>query len=340
MNHSGPSAFATNDADRPVFVQDWWLDAALDGQRNHQESCIREAGQPVGRLRYIVYRNKLGLRVGTSPFWSHLGGPVLVAGLSPDTQRQVIRDLLRQLPADVSFEFVCDPNADYASIVNEEFEAAGFHPSLLPSYLHQPDDPEILSGMKGKHRAQIRSAARGMEIENVDADGFVDFYELNLPSRSHSPLKSARHILREGINRGQARAFVAVSHEALAEGGQPDAAIACAWDKQRYYYWLSMRRRQRSSNDLTPNPEATKLLILAAVDHASSMNLVFDADSPETVGGRALFERVFAFKRVEHRHVFVRETALGAVYNRVLPRIKQDIKSIFPGAPIHAPRKS
>ncbi|MDO6416241.1 hypothetical protein Q4F19_17780 [Sphingomonas sp. BIUV-7] len=323
--------------DRPVFLQDWWVDAACRNVCSTVDINAGSAESCEGWLRYIIYRNKIGLRLGVSPFWTHLGGPVLRSGLSSDRQRHTIRHLVSELPSDVSMRFVCDSNSDYAAIVRDEFMAAGFSLTLLPTYLNQPGDSDILSRMKSRHRAQIRAAANEMTIQDIHPDHFIRFYRHNLPSRSHSPLVAAHQLLSEGIARGQAHAIVAINMREPCSEGMPDAAIACVWDRNRYYYWLSTRRRPSTTNASKPNPEATKLLILAAVDRAAMMGLEFDADSPETAGGRALFAQILRFRRIEHRLVFTRHTLLNKAYNQVTRRIKETVKSAFPRARVHVP---
>lgn len=333
-------ARAGQDGGRPVFLQDWWLQTACRDEPASVDIHAVDQGERIGTLRYIVHRNKIGSRLGGAPYWSHLGGPLLAPGLTEDRQRDAIRQLAGQLPKNISFSFVCDPTVDYADLVCEEFGRAGFDRSALPTYLHHPGDADILSGMKSRHRAQIRSAAKGMIIEDVPPDAFFRFYEENLPAPTHSPLRIAHALLAEGVARGQARALLALNCRGAAGSGCPDAAIACVWDDRRYYYWLSTRRRRQLEGQPVPNPEATKLLILAATEHAGTLGLTFDADSPETVGGRTLFEKLFGFRRIEHRNVLTRRTLLTGIYDRAAPMIKNVIKTVFPDARIHAPRKT
>ncbi|GGD90522.1 hypothetical protein GCM10011390_06590 [Aureimonas endophytica] len=323
---------------RAVFLQDWWQAAASEG-RPFFDVEAKLGGRRAGWLRYVVHRNKIGARLGIAPFWTHLGGPVLADGLSPEDQRKAVAEIARQLPRTVSFRFMCDPSTPYAGLVREEFEKVGFECEQHPNYLQYPDDVGVLERMKGRHRTQIKAAMKKTDVEDGSPDEFIAFYERNLETRAHSPLPIAHRLLRAGVAAGQVRIFFACNR-AGAEGlDRIDAAIACAWDGQRYYYWLSRRRSERAETPHLPPPnrEATKILVLAAIDHARELGLVFDADSPETIGGRTLFSVLFGFQRIEYRDVLVRRTALTRLYDSAIPSLKRLIKTVHPNSTLYTP---
>lgn len=325
-----PGEFDVEEPSRPLFLQDWWQ-ATAKRQHSHSAIEVKRDGEVVGGLYYITQRNKIGARFGHDLFWTHLGGPILSGGLSVEEQKRVIAEIIGRLPPRVSFRFMCDSNLEYAESLREEMLKAGFSWERHPTFLQQPGDMPVIDRMKAKHRTHIKAGLRRLRIADGTPREFIDFYGRNLTAGSHSPLAMAQTLLEAGIRRGNARVFFALNNGRGNGLDRIDAAIACAWDERRYYYWLSRRRLERPD---TPKPDgiATRLLILAAAEHASQLGLVFDADCPETVGGRALFETVFGFTRVEYRDVYVRRTAITALYDRMMPGVKRFIKSVFPKA--------
>jgi hypothetical protein len=91
-------------AERPVFQQPWWLAIAVSSGP-YWELKLVEDGIEQGNLLYTTGRNKIGLRWGYSPFWSHLGGPLVDSALSEDRKRQVLEGLIAQLPRNIYFPF-------------------------------------------------------------------------------------------------------------------------------------------------------------------------------------------------------------------------------------------
>jgi hypothetical protein len=322
----------------PVFMQPWWLAAATAGQSS---VCVdaKLSGIVAARLIYSTHRNKIGSRLAIPPFWSHLGGPILRSGLSPSEAADASRQIALLLPRGLSYRFACDPNSQYIEIICREFVERGFNIEQDPTYLVFPDEGDILSRMKSRHRTQIRSAGKKINIVDGSAQRFIEFYGENLETRSHSPLVIARRIIEAGLQRKQVGVFFATRGSANDPDSLIDAAICCAWDNSRYYYWMS--RRRTSDNDcIKPNPEATKLLILHAIRHAQSLGLIFDADSPESEGGRGIFNVIFGIDRIEYRPILVRKTSITKAYDRAVPRLKRIIKSVVPGIHFYDPRST
>ncbi|KQT60495.1 MULTISPECIES: hypothetical protein [unclassified Aureimonas] len=294
---------------------------------------VERDGRRLGGISFVTRRNKIGARIGHDLFWTHLGGPTLADGLTPDEQRSVITEIVERLPRRVSFRFMCDSGLDYADSLREEMLKAGFSWERHPTFLQHPGDVGVLERMKAKHRTHIKAGLKRLAVTDGTSQEFIDFYASNLVAGSHSPLHLAKAILDKGLQRGRARVFFALNKSGETGLNRIDAAIACAWDEQRYYYWLSRRRIHRPDAPKVDSI-ATKLLILAAIEHAGQLGLVFDADCPETVGGRALFETVFGFTRIEYRDVYIRRTAITAFYDRSIPGLKRFIKTVFPNAPL------
>jgi hypothetical protein len=305
----------------PVFQQPWWFEiAARDEDR--REFTVRHEGVVVGRLPFVVVTDRIGNRLGFPPIWSRLGGPTVSQELDRGEKGAVLRRLLAQLPRSISFKFVCSASGGDVDLKREAFLAEGFDHRVETTYVQLPQDPGILSRLNAKHRGHIRRADRDLEVVQIGADPFIEFYQANLKAagkESYASMKNARDLIAMGQDREtpQVRAYAARRKSA---GAPLDAAIACAWDDERYYLWMTTRRRASASDSVAkPHSDAIKFLVLAATEHAQSLNLVFDVDGATTEGARNLYRDILKFPRVESRDVFIRDTRIYSVYKRIRP---------------------
>ena len=195
----------------------------------------------------------------------------------------VIRELIAQLPRNASFRFVCNPATSDADLTKLEFTRAGFEWSTETTYLQHPSDEGILERLFGESRRQIASAPKKLQVLDISADEFVDFYEVNLREsgkKPYAPLQCVRDLIKRG-QRGDAPQMRVVAAKHRREGAPLDAAIAYAWDKKRLYLWLVTHRYSSDNSRDKPHPHAVKLLILAGTEIARKMGLIFDADGAD-----------------------------------------------------------
>jgi hypothetical protein len=302
--------------ERPVFQQPWWLAIALSS-RPYRELNVVEDGVEQGNLLYTAGRNKIGIRWGYSPYWSHLGGPLVDSALSEDRKRHVLQRLIAQLPRNIYFRFVCNPRAADAALVKEAFAQAGFSHSTQKTYSCPADDPGVRGRLNKKHHKHLRAAEARLDIVEIDAQAFVAFYRSNLKAagkKSYAPLAIAQNLIAAGTTRDPPQIRVLAArpklgfhrHETLL-----DAAIACAWDHQRYYLWMMTHRRTAKNLDNKPHPDAIKLLIVKATEHARNLGLTFDVDGSNTLGSERLYKEILKIPCVEYRDVYERATGLS-----------------------------
>ena len=260
------------DSGIPVFLQKWWLNTVGNAVSVHEVHSF-EGSEVIGSLSHIEHFNKAGILFGGNLPWTTLGGPILAQNLSEDRKRQVLDQLLAQLPKRTSFIFVCSAHATDADLIEQSFKRAGFALFKRVTYSRSPDDVEVLRLLKRKSRAHIKAADKNLTAIDISAEEFADFYAANLRdagAASYSPLHVARDLIAEGISRKQVRAIAAKKRIIGSLDNRPfDAAIACAWDEYRYYYWLSTSRQHSDGNaEAKANPDAIKVLILRAMSHA------------------------------------------------------------------------
>jgi hypothetical protein len=317
--------------DLSVFHQGWWHDIARRFP-GYCELKVARGERTVGRLPFVLWRNRLGLTFGQDPYWAHLGGPIVDEDLSSEEKSKVLRGLIQQLPRRASFSFVCDPTLSYADLVRKALFDAGFEHSSQITYVRLPEDGDVLSERKRKHRGHIKRAAKCLECVDLTANEFVEFFETNLKERgkrSYAPLKMLPQLIQQTIERGCGRAVAARLNTGETSGSTEsrlpyDAAIVYIWDDRRCYYWLSTHR-VASGEDTTgkPHPDAVKLLMVNAIEHAQSMNLVFDADGVVSPGADHLYRNILGLKIEERRDVFRRLNIVERIYQRSKLRFTQ-----------------
>jgi hypothetical protein len=312
-----------------VFQQNWWVGIA-GGGASCREARVLEDGLVVGVLPYAVNRNRLGLQFGGNPHWSRLGGPIVSQTLNDDKKIDVLRQLIAQLPRRVSFHFVCDPHLNDVHIVRQAFKEAGFEHTSRTTYLQPPQDAGVMMRLNKKHRSHIRSANKKLDIIQIDADEFTAFYQVNLDAvgkKAYSPLNVARNLLAEGLSAENPRARIFAARRKWnsdsSEAPPLDAAIACTWDDRRYYFWMATRRIHfDASPHEKPHPDATKLLIVKATEHAQELGLTFDADGVTSPGTENLYQKILGLPRKEFREDFLRTTRFARWYERYRYKIK------------------
>jgi hypothetical protein len=271
-----------------VFEQDWWLEIARRDEATCHTARVILDGTTVAFLRYDVITDRFCASRSRRSDWSHIYGvPYLAVNLLESQKAPVLRQLIQQLPSNVSFCFICHPCMQDAILIEQAFKDAGFALSTQTIYLQYPEEALTMDKRLGhKSRYKIRQAQRELNFLDIDPDTFINFYQENLESigkRSYYPLITARNLIAAGMGRPspQVRIFAVGKKDNHSQNGSPllDAAIACAYDDARYYYWMSTRRHSRNdSGEDKPNPHAVKLLLATAMRDAAERGLIFDAD--------------------------------------------------------------
>jgi hypothetical protein len=312
-------------SDLPVFQQNWWVRIAQQSAR-FGEAQVYEDGVVVGSLPYIVTKRSVGLVIpwGVSPHWSHLGGPVVSQALSKAGKANVLGQLIAQLPRKIPFQFICSHLTDDAELIRQAFINAGFKYSRMVTYSQSPEEADVMGRINSKNRSHIKVADKLLEVIEISADEFTSFYEANLKAAglvSYSPLNVARELIIKGRDRAAPQVRVIAARK-RKDGSPYDAAIACAWDNERYYLWMMTHRRHDPGHD-QPNRDAMKLLIVKAMDHAQSLGLTFDVDGFTKQSHEKLYKEILKVPNREFRDVFDRAMGLARLFEIYRPKIKK-----------------
>jgi hypothetical protein len=255
----------------PVYMQSWFTNIA-ERNDNTTKVVVIEDGQVAGSLTIVLGRNGLGMKQAYNLPWARVCGPDIPEGISKIKRAQITRQLIRQLPTDVSYFLTLATEFDYKLFLSE-----GFRPALEDNYTVAPDMSLVLHASFSKMtRRHIRQAQEHLVVSTTTPRVFIQTYGADLLRRrrkSYAPLTIAHDILEEGLRRGQARIFTANRRDT----GETDAAVACLWDDTNYYYWMTTRRVQ-ADGESKPHQGAVKLLLWSAIQDAAARGLTFDFD--------------------------------------------------------------
>jgi hypothetical protein len=318
------SGIPSQETNVPVYMQDWLTDIAMRGTETRRV-IVTENGKPLGSLTVWLQRNGLGMKQGYNLPWARVCGPHFPEGISEEKRTSTTRQLVRQLPRNVSFFLKLAHESDFMLFLEE-----GFKPVLENNYFIPPAGlPTLHAALSKMSKRHVKQAQRDLIVTTTTPDGFIEIYEADLARRRrkpYAPLAIARDILAEGQRQGQARIFIAKRRDS----GEIDAAIACLWDHARYYYWMTTRRLQ-ADGEAKPNQGAVKLVLWAAIQDAAARGLTFDFDgagfdpTPSEFGKVRLYDGMGGQHCV--RYMVTRETKIEQALGRFRPSIKRAIRS-------------
>jgi Acetyltransferase (GNAT) domain len=260
-----------NGSKSPVYMQQWFTDIAAQND-NTKNIVVIEDGKVAGSLPIVLIRNGLGMKQAYNLPWARICAPSTPEGISKAERARITRQLIRQLPTDVSYFLTLATEFDYGLFLSE-----GFQPAPEDNYTITPNLSAVLHASFSKMtRRHIRQAQEHLIVSTMSPRTFIQTYANDLIRRrrkSYAPLSIAHDILEEGVRRGQARVFTANRRDT----GEIDAAVACLWDDVSYYYWMTTRRVQ-ADGQTKPHQGAVKLLLWSAIQDAASKGLTFDFD--------------------------------------------------------------
>jgi hypothetical protein len=295
-------------------LQDWW-DKVFIASPYYRQSQVVENGQTLGRIGYFVRRSRLGFKWARKPDWAIPKALCLHPLLAPERRAQIVETLVEQLPRHNSFYLVFTEDPGWSQETIAAFTRRGFEHARASTYQWRPDDGDVLALMKSKARSQLKLAEKRLEIVEIGAEAFLSYYGQNLAlgkARLLRPLPLAKALLDAAAAQNRVRITAA-----RTPSGSMDAAIACTWDDDRYYYWMSSHRPH--IDGCKPHKDAGKVLVLDAMRHARSLGLIFDTDGTGSAGSEHLYRDILKLQRAEIRHVFRRTTRLAACYSRCRP---------------------
>ena len=304
-----------------AYQDDFFYNRAAKGLWKFEPVAWRN-GRLVARLPFTVRRQGGLWFAGGPPSWAHIAEPILASDLSDDEKRDVLRELVSQLPRWASLCFVCNPQQN-DQIYIQIFKEAGFEHSTKTTYLALSSDPSVMdpkneNGLRKKRRDSIKCAQRKIVItENISAQQFIEFYENNLKVQNkvcYDDLRIVKDIISNGRASRRVVIYTAVatpqsvaSDVAEVREGALIASIVCVYDHLRCYYWLTTRLQTTGFSD------TVEVLILHAVEQAKLRGVMFDADGVSTDGSKNLYDRL-KFPHTAERNIFTRDDTQSMVH--------------------------
>ncbi len=251
-----------------IFHEDWWLDAAANGQ--YEVAEVASGGSVIGRLPYRV-TTRFGMKWCTAPELTYFLGPAVDEGTGNVYTRfmrrmEITRDLIRKLPRASFTQIKCHGG------VNDviAFQIEGMQTTVQFTYQIRPKSPdEIWHNIYNKKRRVIkRVVEKEMEVSNFDDPSkFMQFYETNLRARglkNKLDVPACRRIIEACIARNRGRILAAFD-----EKKNFAAAIFCVWDHAVSYYMMTTRTPASDSGIISA-------LVWLAITDAAQRQLTFD----------------------------------------------------------------
>jgi hypothetical protein len=289
-----------------VFHEEWWLDAATDGQFDVAE--VTSGGRTVGRLPFYVTK-RTGISLLRMPPLTYFLGPAVVADAGTPNARflrrlEVTKELLKRLPP-ASWQYVKCQKGVSDMIA---FQESGFRTYVQFTHEIAPEPSDVLwKNMRDKTRNVIRRAEeRFHSTEWGDPSEFVTFYERNLTSRGFKNEvegRICRNIAQAAIERGRGRILAARD-----EKGRIVAANLCVWDQIASFYILSTRTEDSGNG-------AISLLLWESIKDSARRHLVFDFAGLGGSGSVLLYSGFGA--SIQARYVGVRSSAFARLLNEL-----------------------
>jgi hypothetical protein len=313
---------ATHYTSTPVYLQDWFVEIGCRRSRSQQVTVAR-GGKIVGSMTIALQNNAFSMKQAYNLPWARVGGPLIASDVNPAMRAQIIRELIDQLPKNTSYFLTLSNEQDFNT-----FLEAGFSSDSEDNYIVYPNQKAVLeSGFSKMTKRHLRKAEEQLSVATLDPDKFIGLYAEHLSMRRRKPyadLSIARDILVEAKLRGQGTIMTAFRRDT----GDIDAAIACLWDDDNYYYWLTTRRPVVDGKP-SVHQGAVKLLMYKAIGEAHAMGLNFDCDgvpsdySDKKEGVSRLYSGMGAEKSV--RYKVKRETSAERIASLVRIPVKRAI---------------
>ena len=269
-------------AQRVIFHERWWLDAACPGA--WAAVTDQRGGRVRGWLPYATQRRDGFTWCGLPPL-TRLAFPVIEserdkAESARRAHFEIESALIHALPKSSVYEFVLPPDHGAALA----WQALGFDARVQHTFRIDPgaSEAELWARLNRKTRNLIRRSQETLQPSPLDAAAFSSQYRANLGQVvSPGELASVARLASAAIAHGQGRA-VGVSDAA----GRLHAAALFVWDARDYYYFLSTRNADEAALG------AVDLLVWLGITDAMSRGLRFDFDGVSSTS-RLLFMQSF-----------------------------------------------
>ena len=107
----------------PVYMQGWFTKAIEDKTETLKVTVVKEDGI-VGAMTLFLCRNAMGMKQAYNLPWARLCGPLIDEEVEPMRRATIVRQLVDQLPSNVSYFLVLSNENDFKIFLDAGFKAA------------------------------------------------------------------------------------------------------------------------------------------------------------------------------------------------------------------------
>ena len=291
-----------------------------------------------GRLQFCEMRDASGIRHVFQLPWMHM--EKFLDAADDKARLLTLRRLIAALPSGACCNFVLGRNLTHTESVAETFRRVGFRVLNVDTFYYQPpvNANEVIETLTSKSmQKNLRKARRELELVDVSPSEFVRFYKNNMEAagkRSYFDFEIDRVLFELGQLTGHIRILGARRKKTQQTAGPVplDAAMVCTRNAvQNNYKFIRVTHRSHNDNasDCAPHGEASKLLILAAMEDAATLGLHFETDG--TTPGMTRIYAMFGpgvFKSAI-RIQCTRDT-IWSLVNKQYPSLARKISRLIP----------
>jgi uncharacterized membrane protein len=242
----------------PLFLQPWWLEAAMAGDGEWNVVMCEKEGDIKAVLPYC-YKKRLGI--------TNIFIPWCTAYLAPfPMETPYTIELIEQLPTAADFRFRLFPGYDPEIWVNKGFSTKTTRTFLIEN----ADTDEWKQTISSSTARQMRKAEGLVKVTQTDNIRVVyDLWQKNMQRKKATAALPPLHVITS-IDKTLAERAQRQIWEARDENGDLHAAIYIAFDQNcAYYLFGGYDAKYKSSG-------ATSLLFFHAISDAISHGKKFD----------------------------------------------------------------
>lgn len=300
-----------------VFEQPWWLETVAPGR--WREAVVRENGEVIARLPYVVYKGRMGERVGMPKLTQTLGAwidPRIRQRVNGNKQlyreKEIINQLMAQLPEKRPVSICLDSANRYVL----PYRWLGFR--IEPTFSYRISDLRDLDGVYARFdkstRQTIRSAGRKLFISREsDVQLLWKLLDITFKHQKRSiPLDQTmvKRIVEESCKRDQGLML-----SAMDERGNCHSMSFFIYDERICYNLLS------GSDPAYRSSGAQSLVIWEGIQFAAKNSNVFDFEGSMVEGIENFFRR-FGGEMVTNYRI-TRQSLGRDCMDMLKPRVKR-----------------
>lgn len=304
-----------------LFEQPWWLDIVAPGEWG--EIIVHDydrggASSVVARLPYVMKNGRIKLPYYTQTLGMWMDETIRNEKRGNDhlsSQKEVIRQLLKQLPNNKGIDFVFDSSVSY--ILPFRWEGFRIEPTFSYRIKDLSDVERIERNFSKGIRRDINKGRRTLLLDD-SPDSINEFILLQNQTYKRqnrkNPIDNAftENVIRQSINEGHGKLLLARDHDGNAHAGS-----FAVYDESVCYHLMS------GQDTSFGNDCAMPFLMYHEIMFAREVSQSFDFEGSMVEGIEQVYRR-YGGEQVINWHV-TRELLLNDVIQLLKPRIKKII---------------